>query len=164
MYLNENQYMQYYNEHYGIEVIDAVTLRRIYYSLRQVDSNYPATGYCYERSRMLRDLLNLGSVATFSAHGYSVRFEMDKLYKETCSIAIPCSPFYRDETEWIYHSVFEYKNFIFTLETACAVPIKEYRKAVDSATIALYAKKYNKEIKPIKSRYLVPMRYEKVLK
>ena len=146
---------------YGDRVFTRDFLKAVHTAMCSAESYYPEMGYCYERACKIRSLLNVGSVATFSINGVSAN---SVNHKETMTISIPYTTWYRDQSNWVYHSVFEHNNFIFTYELDCPVVIDKYRDALDKLTCKWYIDNFGKPPVPVnitRNEHIVKMRYEK---
>ena len=147
--------------HYGTGYFTNSELANIYSAMYKAEQEFPDSGWCNERACRIRSLLGIGSVATFSYAGFSVTDR--KSYIVDTYIAIPYSQGYNSsETIWAYHTVFEYNNFIFTYELNMPVYIKDYRKKLDELTRKYHGVSDN-EKRNTRSRYYIPMKYEKQL-
>lgn len=93
-------------------------LNEILNAMQESSNYYPDIGYCFERAVHTRTLLNKGEVLTFSVDGIcktkSQVFE--NLVHCALEFVIPCDSLYSDINSWVYHSVYVYKNYVFTYE------------------------------------------------
>ena len=114
----------------NVGVLTQQELQQIFIAMQQAATQYPEAGYCKERAWIIRHLLHVGEVMTFSRTGFSVfKDGFEKKVQVACSIRIPFDPsYYRDIVDWAYHTVFLYKQHVFTYEfPALYMPLKDYR-------------------------------------
>lgn len=96
---------------------------------------YGDAGYCYEIASDMRKTLGVGEVATFSLNGISlVRAEKEGInrYNQPEFIIPYVANHYRGVTSWIYHTVFIYKGYVFTMEIPVPIELKAYRKMLNN--------------------------------
>lgn len=116
-------------------------------AMQMAEIEYPECGYCDYRARYIRDVLNFGQVMTFSKEGDSAEDIYDSYPSESSFIRIPHSPScYRGETFWAYHTVFMYKNYVFTYEIEnWYCPLKDYRSRLNLLN-GFTVKAYNEKV------------------
>ena len=114
----------------SVDVLTQSEKQRIFLAMRNALTQFPEAGYCKERAWLIRQQLGVGEVMTFSRTGFSVfdnNFEanVQRAYEFTFPFD---SNYYRDIVDWVYHTVFVYKKYVFTYEfPALCMPLKNYR-------------------------------------
>lgn len=114
----------------SVDVLTQSEKQQIFLAMRNALTQFPEAGYCKERAWLIRQQLGIGEVMTFSRTGFSVfgnNFEAN--VQRAYEFTIPFdSNYYRDIVDWVYHTVFVYKKYVFTYEfPALCMPLKNYR-------------------------------------
>lgn len=114
----------------SVDVLTQSEKQRIFLAMRNALTQFPEAGYCKERAWLIRQQLGIGEVMTFSRTGFSVfdnNFEAN--VQRAYEFTIPFdSNYYRDIVDWVYHTVFVYKKYVFTYEfPSLCMPLKNYR-------------------------------------
>lgn len=114
----------------NVDVLTQPEKQKIFLAMRNALMKFPEAGYCKERAWLIRQQLGVGEVMTFSRTGFSVfdnNFEAN--VQRAYEFTIPFdSNYYRDIVDWVYHTVFVYKKYVFTYEfPALCMPLRDYR-------------------------------------
>lgn len=94
-------------------------------------SHFPDVGYCYYRAKRIQQLMDCGSVYTFSDVDYNFSFQHSNTNGLSYhrDIVIPHDAFYRDEVRWAFHTVYELDGLVYTYEINNGYMLfKDYKK------------------------------------
>ena len=98
-------------------------------------SQFPDIGYCYYRAKRIQQLMNCGSVYTFSDVDYNFSFQHSDTNGLSYhrDIIIPHDEFYRNATQWAFHTVYELDGIVYTYEinNGCML-FRDYKKRLQA--------------------------------